>query len=263
MSTKSYVGDIPINYDRGLGNVLFLPYAEEAAHRVAAANPMEVLEIAAGSGVATRALLDQLASAARLTATDISEDMLNVARSKALDDERVSFKIVDACALPYEDESFDAIVCMFGFMFFPDKPRAIREAYRVLRNGGRYTFSVWDSEENNPYVSEALAVLQSFFPNDPPQWIMQPTSCAVIGPIKKSLVDAGFDDIRISVLPYARPFDALAFARGIVFGSPVLNEVTERGGDLDEIAHAYGAALTRAVGSTLPIQAIMLEAQKL
>lgn len=263
MSAKSYVGDIPINYDRGLGAVLFLPYAEEAAQRVATANPRDVLEIAAGSGVATRALLDRLASAARLTATDISEDMLNVARSKAPDDERVSFKIVDACALPHGDGSFDAIVCMFGYMFFPDKPRAIREAYRVLRNGGRYTFSVWDSEKNNPYVSEALAVLQAFFPKEPPQWIRQPASCAATGPIKESLVDAGFDDVRISVLRYARRFDALAFARGIVFGSPVLNEVTERGGDLDEIARAYGAALTRAVGSTLPIQAIMFEAQKL
>lgn len=262
MSAKPYNGDIPVNYDRGLGAVLFLPYAEEAAWRAGLANPGDVLELAAGSGVVTLELRKHISSSARLTVTDISEDMLNVARSKFEDDAGLSFEIVDACNLPFKDESFDVIVCMFGYMFFPDKPKAIREAFRSLRSGGSYIFSVWDSEKCNPYVSEALKVLSGFFPNNPAEWIRQPASCAAIDPIKNSLVDAGFNNIRIAVLRHERRFDALTFARGIVFGSPVLSEVSERGGDPEDVARAYAEALTHAVGSTLPIQAILFEAQK-
>ncbi|PWB83467.1 MAG: ubiquinone biosynthesis protein UbiE [Methylocystaceae bacterium] len=263
MSAKGYVGDVPENYDRALGAVLFLPYAEEAARRTASINPSDVLEIAAGSGVATRELRDRIPTTAQLTATDISDDMLRVARSKFHDGEQVSFEIVDACALPYADASFDAIVCQFGYMFFPDKPKAIREALRTLRPGGRYILSVWDSEKNNLFVSESLAVLKSFFPNDPPIWMKGPASCHAIDPIKENLVDSGFDNIGISVIKYTRPFDTLEFARGIVFGSPVNEEVTERGGvDPETVAKAYADALTRSVGSTLPIQAIMFEAER-
>jgi ubiquinone/menaquinone biosynthesis C-methylase UbiE len=263
MSAKGYDGDIPLNYDRALGPVLFQPYAEDAARRAAALGPGDVLEIAAGSGVVTRELRDRLPTAAKLTATDISADMLAVARSKMRDGEQAIFETADACALPYAAESFDVIVCLFGYMFFPDRPKALREAFRALRPGGRYFLGVWDSESYNPFASECLAVLKSFFPADPPVWMKQPFSCAAIDPIKEGLLDAGFGDIGISVVRRRRPYDALALARGLIFGSPVIDEVSARGGvDPETVAKAYADALTGAVGASLPIQAIMFEAEK-
>jgi SAM-dependent methyltransferase len=101
MKAKGYDGDIPGNYDRDLGPVLFQPYAEETARRVSSWGPPDVLEVAAGSGVVTRALRDRLPADAKLTATDISEDMLAVARAKFVREEQASFEIVDACDLPY------------------------------------------------------------------------------------------------------------------------------------------------------------------
>lgn len=262
MSAKGYDGDIPQNYDRGLGSVLFLPYAEEAARRIAARAPQDVLEVAAGSGVATRELRDRLPGAAKLTATDISKDMLNIARSKIRDGEQVIFEIVDACALPYSDASFDAIVGQFGYMFFPDKPKAMREAWRALRPNGRYALAVWDAAQYNPWASLCLDVLRGFFPDNPPQWMRDPVSCAAIDPIKENLVAGGFENISVSVLKRARDMDVLAFARGIVFGSPVFDEIGERGGDPEIVMQAYAEALTRAVGRSMPMQAIMFEAQK-
>lgn len=262
MSAKGYDGDIPQNYDRGLGSVLFLPYAEEAARRIAALAPQDVLEVAAGSGVATRALRDRIPGAAKLTATDISTDMLNIARSKIGAGEQATFEIVDACALPYSDASFDAIIGQFGYMFFPDKPKAMREAWRALRPSGCYVFSVWDAEQYNPWASLCLEVLKGFFPDDPPQWMREPVSCAAIDPIKENLLASGFENISVSVLKRARDMDVLAFARGIVFGSPVFDEIGERGGDPETVMQAYAEALTRAVGRSMPMQAIMFEAQK-
>ena len=263
MSGQGYDGDIPFRYDRRLGPVLFQPYAEEAARRIASLAPSHVLEVAAGSGVLTRELRSRLPISARLTATDLSEDMLAIARAKFEEGEPVSFAIVDACSLPYPDGAFDAVVCQFGYMFFADKPKAVREAARALRPGGRYYLSVWDSEENNPYVSEALAVLRSFFPHDPPEWIREPSSCAAIDPIQKRLAASGFESVRVSVVRFLREFDALSFAHGIVYGSPVFGEIAVRGGvDFRTVAHRYAEALTSKVGPTLPIQAIVFEAEK-
>jgi SAM-dependent methyltransferase len=262
MTARDYAGDVPAIYDRELGCVMFQPYAEEAARRAAALNPMDVLEIAAGSGIVTRELRNRIPANSKLTATDISADMLSVARSKIGDGEQTTFEAADACALPFADASFDAIVCMFGYMFFPDKPKAMREALRTLRPHGRYILGVWDSEKHNPFARLALDLLKSSFPDDPPLWMRQPLSCAAIDPIKESLIESGFVNINISVVKYARAFDATNYARGLVFGSPIIQEVEERGGDPEAVAKAYADTLTRAFGSTLPFQAILFEAEK-
>jgi ubiquinone/menaquinone biosynthesis C-methylase UbiE len=262
MSARDYSGDVPAIYDRELGCVMFQPYAEEAARRAAALNPADVLEIAAGSGIVTRELRNRLPAAAKLTATDISEDMLSVARAKILKGEQAACETADACALPFADASFDAIVCMFGYMFFPDKPKAMREALRTLRPHGRYILGVWDSEKHNSFARLALDLLKSHFPDDPPTWMKQPVSCGAIDPIKESLVDSGFVNINISVVKYSRRFDAANYARGLVFGSPIIQEVEERGGDPEAVAKDYADTLTRAFGSTLPFQAILFEAEK-
>ena len=75
----------------------------------------------------------------------------------------VVFKPADAMALPFEDGSFDAVVCQFGVMFFPDKPGSYREVYRVLAPGGHYLFSVWNSH-HCPVGSDHQRGRQAFFP---------------------------------------------------------------------------------------------------
>jgi ubiquinone/menaquinone biosynthesis C-methylase UbiE len=262
MTARDYSGDVPAIYDRELGCVMFQPYAEEAARRAAALNPSDVLEIAAGSGIVTRELRNRIPAAAKLTATDISEDMLSVARAKIREAEQATFETADACALPFADASFDAVVCMFGYMFFPDKPKAMREALRTLRPAGRYILGVWDSEKHNSFARLALDLLKSCFPGNPPTWMKQPVSCGSIDPIKESLVDSGFVNINISVVKHSRAFDATNYARGLVFGSPIIQEVEERGGDPEAVAKAYADTLTRAFGSTMPLQAILFEAEK-
>ena len=95
-----------------------------------------MLEIAAGTGIATRQLRDALQKDALLTAIDISDSMMDVARAKFLPHEQVTFQIADATALPFDNEAFDVGVCQFGVMFFY-KDAAFCEAYRTLRRGGQ------------------------------------------------------------------------------------------------------------------------------
>jgi SAM-dependent methyltransferase len=120
----SFVGNIPQHYDQGLGPIIFAEYAADIARRVAAGNPARVLETAAGTGIVSRKLRDALTADARLTATDFNPPMLEIARAKFRPGEQIGFQPADAVAPPFADASFDAVVCQFGVMFFPDKARS-------------------------------------------------------------------------------------------------------------------------------------------
>ena len=164
---SEYIGNIPQHYDRDLG-LLFVDHAADISGRVAACRPRRALEMAAGTGIVTRQLRDILPADVRLTATDLNPPMLEIARAKFRPNKSVEFQQADATALPFADGSFDAIVCQFGVMFFPDKDKSYREVIRVLVPGGHYLFNVWESHRHNPHGRIAHEVIGSFFPADPP-----------------------------------------------------------------------------------------------
>jgi SAM-dependent methyltransferase len=131
--TTGFVGSIPQYYDQGLGPMIFVDYAADIAQRVVAGKPARVLETAAGTGIVTRKLRDALPTNTKLTATDFNPPMIDVARTKFRSGEQVEFQAADATALPFGDARFDAIVCQFGIMFFPDKAKSFSEAFASSR----------------------------------------------------------------------------------------------------------------------------------
>lgn len=139
---RQFVGSIPSNYDRYMVPLIFDPYAQDIALRVAKLKPHAILETAAGTGVVTAALSKTLSTGDTLLATDLNPAMLDVAM-KVITKTGVTFQQADATALPFADESFDMVVCQFGVMFFPDKSVGYKEAFRVLRKDGTFVFNVW------------------------------------------------------------------------------------------------------------------------
>lgn len=262
-----FTGDIPAFYDHGLGPVFFIDFADDIARRVAASAPTRVLEIAAGTGIVTRRVRDLLPRGAQLIATDLNPPMLEVARGKFRPDEMVEFQPADATALPYPDGSFDAVVCQFGVMFFPDKDKGHHEAHRVLVSGGRYLFSVWASHRHNPIGRLITEILDGFFPHDPPQFYHVPFSYHRIDPIKDSLDAAGFTDLRIAVLSLIKMIpDVHNYARAVVLGNPLIDQIRARGGvDAERIIGELAKALPREFGTDptrIPLQAIVFEARR-
>src|SRR3954464_9469223 len=83
----------------------------------------------------------------------------------------VEWRQADAMQLPFEDAAFDAVVCQFGAMFFPEKTKAFSEVRRVLRPGGVFVFNVWDHIEENEFAATIMIALASVFPNDPPRFM--------------------------------------------------------------------------------------------
>ncbi|WP_431065381.1 class I SAM-dependent methyltransferase [Methylotuvimicrobium sp.] len=262
---SGYVDEVVIPYDRDLGPVLFEHYGADTARRVAEQAPMNVLEIPAGTGIVTRHLRNLLAKEARLTAVDISDSMMDVARQKFHPGEQVTFQNVDATALPFDDEAFDAVVCQFGIMFF-DRNKGFREVYRTLKPGGRYLFRVWDSERYNPFASLSFEVLKRYFPSDTPQFLFDPVSCHQIDPLKEQLIQIGFDPVVISVQRHEYDIlDVTAFARALVY-TPVIFEIRDKGGvDPEDIVTELAEAFKKEFGSSpmrYPMQAILFETEK-
>ena len=262
-----FIGDIPLNYDLKLGPHLFSEYAADLTRRVSAAGPRRVLETAAGTGIVTRLLRSALPQSTRLVASDLNAPMLMVARGKFAGTEGIEFQTADATALPFADGVFDAVVCQFGLMFFLDKDKAHREAFRVLMPGGRYYFSVWDSFDFNPFARVTHETVAEFFVQDPPDFFTVPFGHHRIDAIKASLLAAAFDDISVHVLKINKTISrAKQFAQGLICGNPIIDEIEVRGtAPADVIVNAVTAALQREFGADpgrMPLQAIVFEARR-
>jgi SAM-dependent methyltransferase len=169
-SDKVFTGSIPKLYESYLVPLIFEPYAADLVNRLASRSLTRVLEIAAGTGVVTRALASALPENVSIVATDLNQPMLD--QASVLGTKRpVEWRQADAMQLPFRDGIFDAVICQFGVMFLPDKAKAFSEARRVLGSGGVFIFNVWDRIEENEFADTVTTALESLFPEDPPRFM--------------------------------------------------------------------------------------------
>ena len=253
---KVFAGTIPAIYDKFMVPMIFEPYAEEIAERLKRFHPKTVLEIAAGTGVLTRAMAATLGPAVQIVATDLNQPMLDLAMKDQAVDERITWRQADGLALPFEDQSFDAVTCQFGVMFFPDKVKGYGEAHRVLRPGGRYVFSVWDKLGSNEFVTAASEVLTALFPADPPRFMERtPHGYYNLDEIGLELKAASFTTVHFETVDrISKAASALDAATGYCQGNPLRGEIEARApGALAAVTYKVAAALEEQFGHG-PIQ---------
>ena len=131
------------------------PVGDAIIDHLGASGSSQVLDIAAGTGQPGLSIARHLSHGGKVVITDLSSKMLQVAVEKAAAAgiTNVEFREADANALPFADNSMDAVSCRFGFMFFPDLQRAANEMARVLKPGGRIAVSVWAGPEQNFWIT--------------------------------------------------------------------------------------------------------------
>ena len=239
-----FAGSIPALYDKYLGPLIFQPYADDLAKRLSSLSTGRVLETAAGSGIVTRALLRSLPASVSVVATDLNQPMLDHAAAQT-SFSNVSWQKVDAQVLPFPDRTFDAVVCQFGVMFFPDKQKAYREARRVLKAGGRFIFNAWDRIEDNEFADVVTTALTEIFPGDPPLFLARtPHGYHDKEVILDDLRSAGFADITVdTVTRRSVAASCRDPAIGYCQGTPLRNEIEAR--DASRLAEATEAATRR------------------
>jgi ubiquinone/menaquinone biosynthesis C-methylase UbiE len=231
--------------------LIFQSYARNLAQRLAKTEPRNVLETAAGTGALTRAIASCVPAHARIVATDLNQPMLLQAATKSHDG-RIEWRQADALALPFEDQSFDAVACQFGAMFFPDKIQGYREARRVLRPRGCFFFNVWDQISENEFADVVTEALAAVFPHDPPRFMARtPHGYHDVERIRAELSAAGFTDVSIDAVDErskaASPRDvAIAYCQG----TPLRNEIEGRDASrLEEATKQATEALARRFGN--------------
>lgn len=227
MEQVHFEGGIPEAYEACLHTLLFQPYAKWLAARLEYPPGIRILELAAGTGALTRELVPRLPPDATCVVTDLQEAMLAVAKRVVPERGCARCEVADAQDLPFDDASFDLVLCQFGWMFFPDKAAAAREASRVLDDDGRFGFLVWHPVENNEVAAIAKRVIGSFLPDGPPRGFDVPYGFAdhtsLLSDLGESFAAVSFEDV--SLVGHSNPEDA---ARGYCRGTPMALEIAAR-----------------------------------
>jgi SAM-dependent methyltransferase len=245
---KVFAGSIPKLYDTYLVPLIFEPFAADLVNRLSPRTPSRVLEIAAGTGVVTRALASGLSESVSIVATDLNQAMLDHASSVGTK-RAVEWRQADAMQLPFPDATFDAVVCQFGVMFFPDKSKAFSEVRRVLRAGGIFLFNVWDRITENEFADTIENALASAFPDDPPRFLSRtPYGYHDRSNIERELASGGFaappviDTVAARSRAASPQLPAIAFCQG----TPLKNEIEAR--NASRLEEATGLAAEAIAG---------------
>ena len=257
--TDVFKHSTPALYDRYMGPLLFEPYAKYVAERIALLHPSRILETAAGTGIATRAV-SEAAPEATIVATDVNPALVQFA-AQQLQSEHVAFEPADAQDLPFDGATFDLVLCLFGIMFFPDKVRANAEAWRVLRPGGRYVVVTFNRLDLNPIPKAAGEAVATLFRDDPRYMERGPFSYTDGALLEKDLRAAGFDAIEIETVELTSRVIARDAARGIVLGSPFRAEIERLdAAALERATTAVETALRGWDGKEAPMSAHLASA---
>ena len=252
---KVFSGSIPTLYETHLVPLIFEPYAADLKKRVGSMNVCRILELACGTGVVTRALAAVAKQGASIIATDLNQAMLDEAAAIGTA-QSVQWQQADAMALPFPDGAFDAVVCQFGVMFFPDKPSAFSEARRVLEPGGLFIFNVWDRISENEFADTVTTALAKVFPEDPPRFLARtPHGYHDRSTIERDLATGGFTrSARIAtVTARSRAESPRVPAIAYCQGTPLRNEIEARDASrLGEATERAAAAVARRFG-TAPV----------
>jgi ubiquinone/menaquinone biosynthesis C-methylase UbiE len=264
-SHTAFIGSIPAYYDEYLVPLIFEEYAMDLARRISVPAGGAVLETAAGTGVVTRQLRKMLLPDVRIVATDLNESMLAYSKGKFNGHHNVEFQPADATNLSFPAALFDAVVCQFSLMFFPDKLAALKEVARVLKPEGTFVFNIWDSYEHNHLIQTVNETLIRLFPDNPPPFFDVPYGYYRIDEVKQLLGQAGFGDIEIAVLPRDSVSEtARQVALGYILGTPVCIQIAERGGiEVEEVVETVAEAISQTYGQSsvkAKMQAILFNA---
>lgn len=170
-----------------------------------------VLDVGCGGGPTSAVYAEAVGEAGEVLAVDISDVILETARSRHGHHPNLRFELADAATHPFAPGSFDVVTSRFGVMFFPDPEAAFAHLRRALRPGGRLCFLCWRTIEENPWMSAAAAAAFSVLPppERPPPGSPGPFSLGQAERLETLLAGAGFLDVKLQALDQSIELGAL------------------------------------------------------
>jgi SAM-dependent methyltransferase len=265
-TSLNFGGTISQNYEDYLGPFLFEPFATDLAKRLNFNGVNKALELACGTGRLTKHIADILPENAEFIATDLNPDMVHLAKTKVNSD-HINWTIADMLALPFDDASFDLVICQFGVMLVPDHLKALTEISRVLKLGGKLVFNTWSDLKYNRLWSIGGEVLDEFLGKNRLAANPGPFSLGEEDAVADLLKLAGFSESRSTVVENIGEIEsaenaAYGFIHGLPVGSFIQNKAPEL---LPQIQKGIANKLKAELGGhplKAPQKAIVFEAVK-
>lgn len=186
---------------------LFQEWTSRVADAAGIQPGQRVLDVACGTGVLARTVADRVGPNGAVVGLDLNEGMLAVARQKA---PGIRWQQGVAEALPFEDDTFDAVVSQFGLMFFEDRATALREMLRVLRPGGRLAVAVWDSLDHTPGYAAMTRLLQRLFGDEAADALRSPYHLGDTQRLAGLFAEAGLPNATITTVEGTARFPSIA-----------------------------------------------------
>jgi ubiquinone/menaquinone biosynthesis C-methylase UbiE len=197
MDWSAQGGTGPANYEEFLVPAMFAPFAETLVAQAGIEEGSHVLDVACGTGAASRAAARRAGASGSVTGLDLGEPTLAVARSRPREEGAapITFKQSDAAALDVESDAFDVAICQQGLQFFPDRPAALAEMRRALKPGGRLAIATWTDMEGNPFGA-VVAALERHLSSDAASVLASPFALSA-DELERLIADAGFSEVEV------------------------------------------------------------------
>ena len=193
MSGYQLSGDAPANYARFAGKIMGT-WTDDLIREAWCQDGDFVLDVACGTGLVASRVNRVSGSLCTVTGLDNNEGMLNVARR----DTRIECHLGSAVEMPFENGTFDVILCQQGLQYVPDRPKVTQEMARVLVPGGRVALNVWGALDRQPFHAALIAAIGAFLGTEAASAFDLAFSLNTAGELRRLAADAGFDDVRVS-----------------------------------------------------------------
>ncbi|MBB4024075.1 MULTISPECIES: class I SAM-dependent methyltransferase [Rhodobacterales] len=192
--TFQLVGSGPQIYEEVMVPLWFGRWAEELVDLLSPQASESVLDVACGTGVTTRLAKKRVGTGGRVDGLDINAPMLAKAKELA-DGLDVNWIESDVCDSGLPPETYDVIMSQHGYHYFPDKPGALREFWRLLAPGGRMAFSIWDG--HSPYTNAICAAVESHISPEIAKKQRSQRETPSADDLREQVRSAGFSDVSI------------------------------------------------------------------
>jgi ubiquinone/menaquinone biosynthesis C-methylase UbiE len=192
MSGWQLAGDAPTAYTRFALKIME-PWTEDLILSAGCRDGDRVLDVACGTGVVANRVNLVSRKLCSINGIDVNAGMLDVARGNP----QIEWRQGSATEIPFEDASFDVVLCQQGLQYFPDRAAAVREMARVLVPGGRIALNVWGALDRQPFYVALLDAVAAFLGKDSRSAFELAFSLNTAGELRQLSRDAGLQNIRV------------------------------------------------------------------